>query len=110
MSAAFVCIALAGLLCGWLVLHGLAIGVLSLAMVLVSAGLGRWEPLLILQLFDILALFQVSFLIGAAARVGLDTCANGSNAAPVDVRLGEGPVPVVEDGPPIAMRLAAGRC
>jgi hypothetical protein len=108
MSAAFVCIALAGLLCGRLLLHGLAIGILSLAMV--SIGLGRWEPLVILQLFDVLALFQVSFLIGAAARVGLDTCANGSNAAPVDVRLGEGPVPVVEDGPPIAMRLAAGRC
>jgi len=77
MSVAFVCAALAGLLCGWLLLHGMAIGVLSLAMALVSASLGRWEPWPMLELFDIVALFQVSFLIGAAARVGLDAPASG---------------------------------
>ena len=81
MSVAFVCAALAGLLCGWLLLHGMAIGVLSLAMALVSASLGRWEPLPMLELFDIVALFQVSFLIGAAARVGLDAPASGLAAA-----------------------------
>jgi hypothetical protein len=82
MSVAFVYAGLAGLLCGWLHLHGMAIGVLSLAMALVSASLGRWEPLTMLGLFDIVALFQVSFLIGAAARVGLDAPASGVEAAP----------------------------
>jgi hypothetical protein len=71
MSVTFVCAALAGLLGGWLLLHGMAIAVLGLAMALMSASLGRWEPLPMLGLFDSVALFQVSFLIGAAARVGV---------------------------------------
>ena len=84
MSVAFVCAALAGLLCGWLLLHGTAIGVLSLAMALVSASLGRWEPLPMLELFDIVALFPVSFLIGAAARVGWTRAQAASQPPTVD--------------------------
>jgi hypothetical protein len=100
MSVTFVCAALAGLLGGWLLLHGMAIGVLGLAMALMSASLGRWEPLPMLGLFDSVALFQVSFLIGAAARVGLAAPASGLDAAPLktDPSLVGEPVPVVADG------------
>jgi CheY-like chemotaxis protein len=67
MSVTVICI-MAGLLCGWLLLHWLVLGVLSLGIAVISLSVGRWDLLLIPKLFAILALFQIAFLIGAAAR------------------------------------------
>jgi CheY-like chemotaxis protein len=68
MSVILVGVSWAGLLSGWLLLHWLVLGVLSIGIAIVSLSVGRWDLLLIPKLFGILALFQISFLIGAAAR------------------------------------------
>ena len=68
MSVTVICIIMAALLCGWLMLHWLVLGVLSLGIGVISLSVGRWDLLLIPKLFAILAIFQIAFLIGAAAR------------------------------------------
>jgi hypothetical protein len=73
MSVTVMCMIMAGLLCGWLMLHWLVLGVLSLGIAVTSLSVGRWDHLLLIpKLFAILALFQIAFLIGAAARCWWD--------------------------------------
>jgi len=109
MSVILVCVAWAGLLCGWLMLHWLLLGALSLGVAIVSFSASRWDLLLILNVFGILAFFQISFLIGAAARSWWDErVAYGSTTTYSDQTIFDGESVLIVEDDPLTAALIAG--
>jgi CheY-like chemotaxis protein len=69
MFATILCVVVVGLICGWLLVHWLALAMLSLAGSVGYVLASRWDLLLVGRWFGLLAVFQLCYLAGAALRV-----------------------------------------